>query len=1560
MYNPTTQRRLRPLFVTLLCVLALPAFGWKMEAGQISTASTSGLSSLEQHTFQQIYDTPPIVVALATTQGGDTSALRIANVTTTGFRMSPVEPDSEDGPHASMTVSYFAIEPGVHTLPNGEVIEAGNIDTAEIQFNGNPPGRKGWESLSFSTSHTSPILIADIQTLNNETATIPRQPSIPWLTVAVRNISGTGAEIALERSEEFDRLTGSNYQFDALGSSETIGYVVMSRNILANFRANGNQLVNLESLYSSNAADGWSNGCDSVNFSGSYSATPLVVATKSTHNENDGGWLRQCSVNSSRIELTVDEDTAQDNERSHGFEDASLLVFSNSFFYDSNASAGATSDHLLLEADRASLLPDRFTRIDFKQIYDAPPAVFLLEDDDNPEPTSVRIRNITQSGFDVVPVEPDSRVADASDQATDIHYLAITRGEFQFPDGTRIEVGPLFPPQEISNYQSKLLSGDSWFNFGFATPFASTPALLSQILSMNNENSHTPGTPSQPWMTTAVRNVDTNGGELALDRAETNTGTLSSAEQYAYLAVETGTISAFQDVDGSAVASEAQRTNDDVRGTTSCDTYNFLQTYSGNPLVIGSQMTWDGGDGGWLRRCSASTSRVELKIEEDWAQDTDRSHTTERAGFMVFNDAFRADFSLVANYQLEGPIWTGSAGEVTDSSNTGANGQRYGDANPRPAQVCYGAELDGNGDYIEIPDHSELDIDEELTVMAWVRADAFPASDLKTIVSKDTNYEFHVDTSGLIYWWWNTDSGSTRSLTSATPLTAGVWHHVAIVYSRSAGEQKIYIDGIERGSQTYTGESLANNNLPLYIGSDYSYRSRDFQGAIDEVKIFKRALPAAAISLYANDSRACASCPLDSFQITQATFGLACPDTPAAVNVVALCPDGSTKTDYVGTVDLSGPSGSAFFSDSGGTNSISSLSYVTADNGNQTAYLYFNDENSNVQVTATDTAASVASTAVTGTDFRAFGFRVSQQPGNFICAESSSMTLQAYGQTDNNAGGACEVVEGFAGVKNMDAWFTATVDDDNTADAVSTAINVDGTPVITQTSSANNNLQLTFNNGESQFNLGYANSARILALNFRHDDTPYDGSQFSALAASTQAFVVRPDTFALSAQDGATNLNGNSSSSTTTHPAGADFELSINAQCSDGSAASDYAPNASSNTLMAYLQRTGPTGGGSVDGDMRISASRTLTSNTASTPVWESANLSPAAFNLGSYKYAGSRYTEVGLTRLHLMDQDYFGEQIPATTLNIGRFVPDYFEISTTNGVLAPFCSPGTAPDFSYIGQSIGYSTVPTIVINARNRSAQTTRNYTESGYQKLIPFDISRAFPTADSSRLGSDGATLLAVNSVAALPAGFTTAANGILTFSFDSGDTFTYTRDNNAQIAPVTTDIQVSITGVVDSDGVSANAAPYVISPSPVELRYGRWVMENAFGPETSPLAVPMRTEYFDGTRFQTNLSDQCTTYQASNLSMTPSLSGGSSAATGSGTLTSGESVAGSRISLSAPGSGNVGNIDLEYQGDSWLQYDWDNNPATPDTHPTASASFGQFRGHDRIIYWREVEN
>lgn len=169
----------------------------------------------------------------------------------------------------------------------------------------------------------------------------------------------------------------------------------------------------------------------------------------------------------------------------------------------------------------------------------------------------------------------------------------------------------------------------------------------------------------------------------------------------------------------------------------------------------------------------------------------------------------------------------------------GANNSGQGD---EPVGQCgFYLEFDGNDDYVNVPDHSDLDITQELTVAVWIRPEKIPSSGLMTILSKDENYEFHVNSSGRINWWWRNSSNQTREFNSSDTVTINEWVHVAIVYSKSAGTQTIYLDGVASGSTSYS-EDLMNNSDDLQIGNDQNFSGRYFQGDIDEVHVFNSAL----------------------------------------------------------------------------------------------------------------------------------------------------------------------------------------------------------------------------------------------------------------------------------------------------------------------------------------------------------------------------------------------------------------------------------------------------------------------------------------------------------------------------------------------------------------------------------------------------------------------------------------------------------------------------------------------------------------------------------------------
>ena len=137
----------------------------RCEAAPVVVQATSVTPSWTSVSFLEPFDTTPLVFSLATNEGSQVSALRIRNVTTTGFEIVMVEPSNMDGRHVAMSTAYFAIEPGVAAPPDGTVCEAGWIDTTTtVQKTPVFPSVGGFESVTFTSDFgtSTPALLAQI------------------------------------------------------------------------------------------------------------------------------------------------------------------------------------------------------------------------------------------------------------------------------------------------------------------------------------------------------------------------------------------------------------------------------------------------------------------------------------------------------------------------------------------------------------------------------------------------------------------------------------------------------------------------------------------------------------------------------------------------------------------------------------------------------------------------------------------------------------------------------------------------------------------------------------------------------------------------------------------------------------------------------------------------------------------------------------------------------------------------------------------------------------------------------------------------------------------------------------------------------------------------------------------------------------------------------------------------------------------------------------------------------------------------------------------------------
>ncbi len=249
--------------------------------------------------------------------------------------------------------------------------------------------------------------------------------------------------------------------------------------------------------------------------------------------------------------------------------------------------------------------------------------------------------------------------------------------------------------------------------------------------------------------------------------------------------------------------------------------------------------------------------------------------------------------SLVAYYTQDEAFWNGTAGEVLDSSGNGLHGTALSGLSTAPAQVCRGANFNGSNGPVEIADNALLDISSDLSASAWIQPNSLPGSGLMSILSKDTNYEFHITSSGEINWWWNDSTGTVRQLTtSGANVTPGNWYHVAITYT--SGQQRIYVNGVQRASSSFTGNLITNSN-PLNIGGDQGYAGRQFNGLIDEVRIYAAAQSQAEVIVDMNATHPCPVTPVAEYHLDETSWGVVT-DSSGSGN------DGSTSGTVTPTI----------------------------------------------------------------------------------------------------------------------------------------------------------------------------------------------------------------------------------------------------------------------------------------------------------------------------------------------------------------------------------------------------------------------------------------------------------------------------------------------------------------------------------------------------------------------------------------------------------------------------------------------------------------------------------
>jgi len=207
---------------------------------------------------------------------------------------------------------------------------------------------------------------------------------------------------------------------------------------------------------------------------------------------------------------------------------------------------------------------------------------------------------------------------------------------------------------------------------------------------------------------------------------------------------------------------------------------------------------------------------------------------------------------LVLLYAMEG--------NVQDTSGKGNNGAASGNPAYGNGPTGYGKALtfDGLDDYVTLPIGTLLGSLSNITVATWVNYSGAGGGWQRVwdFGTGTTNYMFLTPaqgTTGPMTFAIRTVTVAEKRFAAARSLPTG-WHHTAVVIDSAAMIAKLYLDGtvVSTSSAAVLPKDLGVTNQN-WIGRSQFTADAFFNGAVDDLRIYNRAMSASEIRYLAGD-----------------------------------------------------------------------------------------------------------------------------------------------------------------------------------------------------------------------------------------------------------------------------------------------------------------------------------------------------------------------------------------------------------------------------------------------------------------------------------------------------------------------------------------------------------------------------------------------------------------------------------------------------------------------------------------------------------------------------------
>jgi len=203
---------------------------------------------------------------------------------------------------------------------------------------------------------------------------------------------------------------------------------------------------------------------------------------------------------------------------------------------------------------------------------------------------------------------------------------------------------------------------------------------------------------------------------------------------------------------------------------------------------------------------------------------------------------------LVAAYSFN----QGTGTTITDASGNGLTGTLQGATWTTGGKYGNALNFNGASSYVDLGNPTLLRLTGSMTWSAWVKAAANPPDDGQIIAKANgsSGWQFKTSPDTGPHTFGVAVSGSSNSNTqrySTTVRSLNVWYHVAGVYNATARTLDIYVNGVQDNGVLIG--TIPASQINSSVGVNIGRRTGGFyfNGVIDEVRIYNRALSAQEI-----------------------------------------------------------------------------------------------------------------------------------------------------------------------------------------------------------------------------------------------------------------------------------------------------------------------------------------------------------------------------------------------------------------------------------------------------------------------------------------------------------------------------------------------------------------------------------------------------------------------------------------------------------------------------------------------------------------------------------------